>query len=334
MEEGRIMSIYARLADRISDIYGLCLAPHTEDRGFVKVFRKLLCDEEAAIAIQLNNELQSISEIENTTGVSTEELIVTLESLAKKGILYEEIRGSEKYYQLMSFVPGILEALVGVSDDPEIAEYLQDYADEIKAITEESKERIIPVNCKINIEIQRATMSEIELYLRDTNKFAVMDCLCRTVNKVNGNECGHPIKDMCVLIGDYVDYYVRIGNARLVTKEEIHQILLYAEQQGLFHEIYPIENSNSVFICNCCTCGCMFMDLANRINCFLQYENSVKINKETCTKCGQCIDNCPQHVFSWSDDGKEIKVDETQCISCRLCVVLCMTKAIEIAEKE
>lgn len=324
------MSIYIRLADRINDVYKLGLLPHTDDNGFVKIFKKLISEEEAQIAIELDAMKKTISEIQCETGVERRFLEEKLDSLSNKGIIYELIQGDEKFYNLMPFVPGILEALVGVSEDPEIARYLQDFAGEIKSISKGEKEEVIPINCKIDIKTQSVTLKELELYLSSMDKFAVMDCLCRTVNKAEGKECGHPIKDMCILTGEYVDYYVKIGNARLSTREEVAQILLNAEEEGLLHEIYPIEKHKSYFICNCCLCGCMFLELANRINQVLNYENSVYINNKLCTSCGLCIDNCPQQVFAWEENSGGIEIEEIRCISCRLCVALCGTKAIKI----
>lgn len=324
------MKEYIALADRINDIYKLNLKPHNEHRGFVKVFHKLLTKEEANLAMRLGADLETVEEITSRTKISKNTLNESLHCLAQKGVIYESQQDKEITYKLMPFVPGIFEALVGKSHDPDIALYLQEYSEEMKKMTKSPNEVMIPMNCRIDVQTQHVTLKEIELYMNRTDKYALMDCICRTVKKTNGKACGHSIKDMCILIGDYVDYYIRIGNARSTTREEVYEVLLKAEEEGLFHEMYPIEHSDSIFVCNCCVCGCMFLELSNRIKKVLRYQNLVRIKEEKCTQCGICIENCPQQVFSWNKDGTGIEIDEDKCFHCGLCEMLCNNQAIHL----
>lgn len=49
------------------------------------------------------------------------------------------------------------------------------------------------------------------------------------------------------------------------------------------------------------------------------------INKEMCTGCGICVDECPADSISMQSDGAVI--DETSCIRCGICHNVCPTDA-------
>ena len=44
---------------------------------------------------------------------------------------------------------------------------------------------------------------------------------------------------------------------------------------------------------------------------------------EACCACGECIDVCPTHAISLSDDGNQIETDVNRCIRCCACVREC-----------
>ena len=53
---------------------------------------------------------------------------------------------------------------------------------------------------------------------------------------------------------------------------------------------------------------------------------AVKINKETCTGCGACVNVCPVEALKL-EEGKAI-VDEGTCIDCGACISECPVEAI------
>jgi ferredoxin len=52
------------------------------------------------------------------------------------------------------------------------------------------------------------------------------------------------------------------------------------------------------------------------------------IDRDKCTGCGACIDECPSGAISMKD-GKAI-VDEDACVDCGVCVDACPEEAISM----
>lgn len=56
------------------------------------------------------------------------------------------------------------------------------------------------------------------------------------------------------------------------------------------------------------------------------------INQQTCTKCGECVVDCPARIISWGDDGFPVIVAEKEatCYRCQHCLAICPTGAVSI----
>jgi nitroreductase/NAD-dependent dihydropyrimidine dehydrogenase PreA subunit len=56
------------------------------------------------------------------------------------------------------------------------------------------------------------------------------------------------------------------------------------------------------------------------------------VDKEKCTKCGLCIENCPFRVWEEGEDGFPRQKEEYECFSCYNCMVPCAVDAISIVD--
>ena len=327
------MNPYIALADHINHVYALRYTPHSEDSAFVRVFAHMLSPEEAGAALRLDEDLKT-AEALSAPNEDAAALDALLHDLAQKGIVYQQLEegssGTVRRYRLLPFIPGIFEALIKVSGDPDIAGYLHQYAHEMDELYPKRGIRRISVNQRVEVVTHRASREELRLMLEHSDRFAVMDCLCRTLRATSGRACGHPIEDMCIITGEYVDYYVRIGNARAVSRLDVETVLRRAEAAGLFHEIYPIDGSGSAFICNCCACGCMFLSLNNRIRRVIRGDGRVALDPSICTGCGRCVEQCPQQVFDWDGAGIVHILNDADCIQCGLCTLFCPAGAVAV----
>ena len=115
-----------------------------------------------------------------------------------------------------------------------------------------------------------------------------------------GEGCGHLKEDMCIQMGHAAEYYIRTGRGREITREEAFEIIKRAEENGLMHQIPNIDGSGITHaICNCCGCGCLSLRTGNMYkNVDMLRSNYVaQTDKEKCTACGQCVENCPMNAL-------------------------------------
>ncbi|MHA1729168.1 MAG: nitroreductase family protein [Promethearchaeota archaeon] len=56
----------------------------------------------------------------------------------------------------------------------------------------------------------------------------------------------------------------------------------------------------------------------------------MKVNKEKCTKCGLCMQNCPFKAWEEGEDGFPKIKEKYECFSCFNCLVACSVGAVEI----
>lgn len=57
----------------------------------------------------------------------------------------------------------------------------------------------------------------------------------------------------------------------------------------------------------------------------------IKINKDKCVQCGECVDACPCDVFEFKDTGPEATKPQN-CWFCETCLGVCEHDAITITE--
>jgi len=53
-----------------------------------------------------------------------------------------------------------------------------------------------------------------------------------------------------------------------------------------------------------------------------------KVDKEKCTGCESCVEECPSEAIKMVDDKAEVDVDA--CIDCGVCVGACPVEAISM----
>jgi nitroreductase/NAD-dependent dihydropyrimidine dehydrogenase PreA subunit len=58
----------------------------------------------------------------------------------------------------------------------------------------------------------------------------------------------------------------------------------------------------------------------------------MKLEREKCTKCGLCIQNCPFRVWEVDEDGYPRQKQQYECFSCYNCTVVCQRGAISVVD--
>ena len=57
----------------------------------------------------------------------------------------------------------------------------------------------------------------------------------------------------------------------------------------------------------------------------------IKVDRDLCIKCGQCVNNCGFSALL-QDKDKNVKPIHEKCVACQRCMFVCPTKAIQITK--
>ena len=273
-------------------------------------------DEEADAACLLKWRTETpISELQKRgqakLGFSPEKTYSLLLGLAQKGVLrVNKNEKGEDCFFIQTFAPGILEMLVGnkelVEKYPQIARAFEEYT-RIRMATLSPMlpqgtglMRVIPIEKTIDGNSQVMDVERLSYYIDKYDIYSVAPCSCRRTRRMLGEGCGHLEHDMCIQMGKGAEYFIRMGRARQITKEEVYEILRKAEENGLMHEIPNIDGTgNTVAICNCCSCSCFGLRVATLFGGYRVVASNYHsaVDKEKCVACGQCVETCPTNAL-------------------------------------
>jgi ferredoxin len=59
-----------------------------------------------------------------------------------------------------------------------------------------------------------------------------------------------------------------------------------------------------------------------------------KVNKDKCTACGTCVEECPVEAIVISEEEGCAVVDEEECVDCGACEEACPAEAIKCDKEE
>ena len=254
---------------------------------------------------------RTAAEMAEITGKSEEFCHEQMMKLAMYGTTFvNNIDGVDVFWHAESWIPGVMEMIVNNLDNvkkwPEVAYAMEGYGRKRGPLSAGmfppgiGLMRVIPIEESIDGESKRASYEEIAKYLNDNTIFTCSPCSCRTNREAMGEGCGHLKEDMCIQMGHAAEYYIRTGRGREITREEAFEIIKRAEDNGLMHQIPNIDGSGITHaICNCCGCGCLSLRTGNMYkNVDMLRSNYVaQTDKDKCTACGQCVENCPMNAL-------------------------------------
>lgn len=192
----------------------------------------------------------------------------------------------------------------------------------------------IPVNLEIQADQKILDYSSIEEILRKANKYAIVDCVCRTIRQ----NCDAP-KDVCLVLDEDADRLVEAGerNPKYVSYDEALDAVKRAQEAGLVHMAFTQEDKPyPTSICGCCTCCCGMLAAALRFKVAVPFSlvTSDKIaayNADQCISCGVCIDRCHFDAIEMVDN--RIIYDAERCFGCGNCTTTCPTQAITMINR-
>jgi ferredoxin len=305
----------------------------------------IFSEEEARLAIMMPDLPVTAEEMADRMKMDMEIVHKTLETMAKKGILFAVQNGAKQIYVRLPLIPGILENQVIKGEVNErvrkISQLTVEYLSLLKELEKNESEllpkvpfgRVIAVEQDIPADITVQTYDRLLAYIDKIETFAQVACHCRHVGELTGNPCSKP-KDVCLAVGPGAKYMVEYGLGKAISREEARHVLKRAEDAGLVH-VVSNTGKNIDFICNCCLCHCDNLQAFKR---FADYGRAAKssfvarVQADDCVGCGNCLERCPMDALSMDDDLAS--VDKKSCIGCGLCVSVCPSAAIALLSRE
>ena len=266
----------------------------------------------------------SVDEAAEKAGIDPETIREEVDIISHKGVLFGADYNGVMKYNRVPWAPGICEHLVLTKKTPEVAEAFYNHTTEMDRTVGpllpigRGALRAIPIKKSIKAESSTASYEELKTYLDSSDLFSKADCACRLAKRLLDDPCAHPVEGMCIQVGPEAEYYIRIGVATQITREEAEEIILKAERLGLVHQIFNNEGINtSTFICNCCGCSCASLRASTL---FQAPDNNrsnfvAKVDSEKCVGCGSCVENCNLNALrlgsSFAGEDQVVKYEAT-----------------------
>ena len=274
----------------------------------------VVTDEMADIAMIIGlRKPRTFEYVLNRSGKNRKETQAILDQLTYTGVakVWKDKEDGKERYFVNIFAPGMFELMVinreQLAAHPEIGKAIEEYT-RIRLAPMAAKfpqgmamMRVIPVEEAIKDLPGTQPWERLSYYLDKYDTFTVSDCSCRQSRRVLDEGCGHLEKDICIQMGEGAEYYIKTGRGRQITREEAKEIIKFAENNGLMHEMPHTDGlGESAAICNCCGCSCFSLRLATLFNTpdAIRSNFTAKVQKENCVACGQCVENCPSNALT------------------------------------
>jgi Pyruvate/2-oxoacid:ferredoxin oxidoreductase delta subunit len=168
-----------------------------------------------------------------------------------------------------------------------------------------------------------------------SKKLALGICSCRHEKHHLGEKrCDVPL-EKCSTLGNDIDYLVRHGFAREVSKSEMIDNLAESKELGLIICADNVKKKVG-FMCHCCGCCCNALMGISKFGFpeVVVTSNFIADNdSESCAECGECAEACPINAISLNSDDQPI-IDEKFCLGCGVCALNCTTDSMKLVPRK
>ncbi len=323
--------------------------PSTKTGADIRLLKHLFTPDEARIATFLTMKPEPIETVydrikESGMSITIQELQQILDSMLVKGTIRPYYEGYDKihYRCTDTTAGGFLSVQVDrLSNEliDDMMSYMMDSAQERQpAPKEHSPLRTVPVQKSIPYP-EKYPLSDYDslkkLVENAPGPFAVANCICRQKTRIMGGKCGvTDLEEACLMIGpDQARRYVKMGIGRFISRDEVFDILGKAQEAGLV--LQPENSQRPEAICCCCGDCCVFLANLKRFprpaDMYLS-NYYAKIDPESCTDCGTCVERCQLEACVVVDGVTMVNRD--RCIGCGNCVAFCPSNAITLFKKD
>jgi electron transport complex protein RnfB len=310
--------------------------PSTESGVEIRLLKKIFTPEEADLFCDLRLTFETVDQIAKRTGRSLDGLEDRLIGMQERGELFGLDLGGIKFFKMMPWAFGIYEFQLSRMDR-ELAEMCEEYMKIYgKQFFKDKPQlmQVVPVEREIPNRQEALHYEQVSSIIKDAQSFMVNECICKKEQGLLDKPCDKPL-EVCMAFAPITGVFEDTPTGRVISREEAFAILNKAEEAGLVHLTWNVENGH-FFICNCCGCCCgvlrsineLGLNASDVINSYYYAE----IDPDTCTACGTCMDERCQ-VGAIEEDGETYRVIREKCIGCGLCITTCPSEAVRLVRK-
>ena len=309
--------------------------PATESGIELKILQKIYSPEEAEMALKIRPIPETAEAIAQRLGKPVPEMEAILDDMVGKGQIGSFKHQGRQMYMFFPFVIGVYEFQLDRMDK-ELTELFEEYA---PVLLKEfggyapAAARVVPISRDVGADLLVHRHEDIRRMLEEAKSFRVMDCICRKEQELEGHPCKYPV-EVCLSFSNEEEAFEKDPRGRVVSREEAFAVLDKAEEEGLVHCTYNVQDGQA-FVCNCCPCCCGILRGVKEYNApyILAKSNFVAlIDQDNCVQCGVCADErCPMEAIA-EEDG-DYKVLPKRCIGCGACVSTCPSDAIQLVRR-
>jgi electron transport complex protein RnfB len=324
--------------------------PSVPCEEFYVLVQELFTLEQAEIASNMPLDPVSAEELASEIKhADPDRLSSKLDEMAAKGLVRTKGKNGKRLYELMPWVPGIIELqfMHGRTDERtrHLARLFKSYAKAMKNIMRTmasppaTAAPAPAIKISVNKEIHgRSTIlpyDEIIDLIDKTEYVAAGTCVCRNQGNMLGMPCDKPKENLCMILGPSASFADKYGFVHLISKEEARRRIDEAEKAGLVHNYANTQDKYIDLLCNCCGCHCIILRGAKRTAAPSQFVIAdwvIDIDNDACIGCGACIDRCWMEALKM--DGDVAARDLIRCIGCGVCRYVCPTDAMNMVRRE
>ncbi|PKN44793.1 MAG: hypothetical protein CVU59_10800 [Deltaproteobacteria bacterium HGW-Deltaproteobacteria-17] len=301
-----------------------------------EILALLFSADEARVAVAMGFRPDIAAAIAARVGSGEAEVVVHLEALADRGIVFARDKNGERGYSLLPVMPGLFEFPYMKGGESELTRRLSPLWDTYLVklgkgfgVPDTSFSRIVPIQEQIQSEPGVLPYELVYDLIEKAKVTGIAHCACRE----QAGRCDAP-REACMLFDETCTFLVERGFARYLSKDEMKQKLREFDEAGLVHQINNGQDSVT-FICNCCPCCCGLLRAlteAKNPNVLSSSGFLPRVDAERCTECGTCAERCPTKAVR--DEGGVFAYEEEKCIGCGLCVTGCPQNALELVRRD